>query len=904
MVVATAPYFYYWAKTNRGDVAGDSCHLLPYHLLDVAAVAQAFLACMPRQNRRLAVRLGLDEETFRRFFVYAMALHDIGKFARSFQGLATPSGVELVAPDSRYFYDRKHDALGLIYWRHIWPHLVKVGGLGLSQDAQLGNAQRHALELWFGAVFGHHGRPVDGESNCSLEGAFKREDDLAAWSFMEDAAHLLVPVWPLDRLGDKQWRQKMLAPASWELAGLAVLVDWLGSDQEIFGYRAERVPLPEYWDRYALPGAAAVLAKSGVASPAAIRPFPGFQASHGFAPTPLQAWAESAPVTGEPQLYLLEDQTGTGKTEAALTLVHRLLAQGAGEGLYFALPTMATSSAMYERVASWLTGVFRPEQAPSLVLAHGARQLHEAFNRSVLQQPSPDQPYDESDPGGVWQCSAWLADSRKKALLAEVGVGTIDQALLGLLPRKHQSLRLFGLQGKVLVLDEVHAYDAYTSDLLQRLLTAHARHGGSAVLLSATIPLALRRSLVDAWHTGAQGAEPTVVEGTAFPLATRIAPDGVSETPVAARDATRRDLRVAFLHEAREAVDAVVGVVRSGRCVCWVRNTVDDAIDAYRLLLDELGPQAELQLFHARFVMGDRQRIERQALETFGKSSDAGQRHGAVLVATQVVEQSLDLDFDVLVSDLAPIDLLIQRAGRLRRHARDSAGNRLPDGAVDERPGEPLYVLAPPWSDSPGAGWLGAELRRTSYVYKDVSRLWLTCRVLRRSGGIRIPEEAREVLEAVYAPDIEVPDGLQPASDEASGERTAHHAIASFNALALDHGYCESSANGQWDADEEVGTRLADEPTVPVVVLTETEQGVLQPLHARSPHPWAMSTVQLRVSWAKHLPAIPETHQVHVEALREANPWLSLAYVWIIEGRDAASLSYDSVFGVCRNGTQ
>lgn len=897
---ANKPYFGYWAKTNTTTPSEPSCHLLPYHSLDVAAVADVYLSLNKPLRIELAHRLHLEPDKFQKFFVYCLALHDIGKFARSFQGLVELPGIALVSPDPRYRYGLRHDALGLLYWQYAWGRLRDSGGCRIPAGEDLRRSHARSLDLWMGSVFGHHGKPVDGEANETIEFAFKPDDLESAWQFMNDAAELLEPIWPLDKLGDKHWRRDVLAWGSWQLAGLAVLTDWLGSDQAVFGYQLEAMPLPEYWHEWARPRGWEVLERSGLIQTKRVAGFPGFRETHGFDPTPLQSWAEGVSITDGPQLFFLEDITGSGKTEAALTLAHRLLSQGCGDGLYFALPTMATSNAMYHRVGAFHRQMFSANSSPSLVLAHGARQLNETFNRSILSEPRADRPYHPDDPGGLIQCTQWLADNRKRALLADVGVGTVDQALLALLPRKHQSLRLFGLARKVLVIDEVHAYDTYTSDLLQRLLEGHAQQGGSAILLSATIPHTLRQALVASWQRGLDGTPRRGVDDDAFPLATHVDRAAVTEVPIQAREANCRELPVRFVHDEETTLEVVVSAAREGCCVCWIRNTVDDAIDAFDRVQERMDGDGRALLFHARFAMGDRQRIEEEALSTFGRYSNAGQRQGCVLVSTQVVEQSLDLDFDVLVSDLAPIELLIQRAGRLHRHARDVHGNPLPGGASDQRAAPLLHVLAPEWTDRPSARWLTGLLRGTGYVYRDTSKLWLTCKVLRRLGAIRMPCDARLLLESVYGPDVEAPEELQQANNESHAERQTHRSAANFNALDLSRGYCTGSARGAWNDDEDVGTRLTDEPTVQVVLLREEDPGVPYPWIRDAAHPWAMSAVHLRQSLADRLPSVPDRLAAGLEELRERHPGLRFARFWLPDrsNQQGASLCYDAVYGV------
>lgn len=839
---------------------------------------------------------------FRQFVVFSLALHDIGKFARAFQSLARPIGADLVPPEPRMVYEAsyRHDALGAQLWsRHLWAEFKQAPAKGWSQDVQPLSRLRNGLALWLAPFFGHHGKPVEA-SRRPLENWFRPDDLAAASDFVEAVSGLLQPVWPCSLLADPDWVDRCLAPVTWELAGLAVASDWRGSDSDLFGYISDPMPLEQYWKRHALPQAEKAVQQSGLVGRPDVASFPGFRDTFGFAPRALQKWAETVELGEGPQLFLLEDLTGAGKTEAALTLAHRLMAAGLARGLYLGLPTMATSNAMYTRVGAIYRRFFAEDgQPPSIVLAHGSRHLHEAFVRSLWPPQQEEAAYTPAEEGGSAACNAWLGDSRKKALLADVGVGTIDQALLGILPRRHQSLRLLGLADKVLLVDEVHAYDTYTGTLLERLLEAHARQGGSAILLSATVPQSIRRRLLEAWRRGRGLTGPTDIACTDFPLATHEAGRGPKECPLGSTETGERSLPVEFLSEEERAVDRVVSAAAAGQCVCWIRNTVDDAIRAYDALQQRLVEFEQVLLFHARFVMGDRQHIEDEALSRFGPESRPESRRGQVLIATQVVEQSLDLDFDALISDLAPIELLVQRAGRLHRHARRADGSRQPDPAMDdERPAATLHVLAPPWDADPDPNWVKRTLPGTSHVYSDAGQLWLTQRVLRENGGIHLPEQARALLEAVYAEDAEVPEGLEAARGHSYAEERAHASTAGFSALDLSRGYTRDSAAGGWDDDQEAGTRLSEEPSVQVVLLRRGSEEGPRPWIEDARHPWPMSTVYLRQSLANEVPPIPPEWEKALEGLGQRHRQLRFARFWAIDEGAPSGLRYDSERGV------
>ncbi len=899
MKYAVQTYYRYWGKTSGEKKPQEAaCHLLPYHCLDVAAAGKYLLEHDLARANTLAEALGVSREELISLVTYSLAIHDLGKFARAFQGLALMPDLDLVRPDPRMSYDKRHDELGALLWSEfLSPRLQKAGGCGFPDSTSFKLPMRTSLELWLGCFFGHHGHPVRSPEK-RMENWFKLDDMEAAWQFAQDAAQLLSPSWPLDLLANKKWRDGILRLQTWQIAGLVILADWLGSNRAGLGFLDHPISLEDYWQDVAWPGAEQVVERSGLIERKQAASFPGFKSLFEFDPTPLQTWAESVVLGNGPQLFLLEDITGSGKTEAALTLAQRLMATGLADGFYFGLPTMATSNAMYSRIGQIYHSFFSKGTNPSLILAHAARELHQGFVRSILEEPNYGQAYDFNEPSAEAQCREWLADNRKKALLADVGVGTVDQALLGVLPLQHQSLRLLGLMRKVLIVDEVHAYDTYTGTLLMRLLEAHARQGGSAVLLSATLPHELRRQLVNAWRRGTDLEEGHTLDQAAFPLATQVTENHVREHPVQACDFSKRNLDVSFIFSQEEVLNVVQEAVQAGKCVCWIRNTVDDAIHSYNLLQEINYGAEEIILFHARFVMGDRQRIENTALDRFGKESHSAKRRGRVLIATQVVEQSLDVDFDVMISDLAPVDLLIQRAGRLHRHSRDEYGNPIGrQDRRDEREAPVLRIFAPEWKQVPESDWLKNALPGTSFVYRDAGRMWLTCKILRELKGINLPLQARDLLEGVYGGESQIPEGLEVVSWEYFSDQMAKSSMAEFNVLDLSRGYSVESSQGEWIRDQDIGTRLS-EPTVEVVLLRETGEGKLCPWIEDVSHPWAMSTVTLRQSQVKHLPPEPEHLETALQELRERHGFLKFVRFWMPEQISDSRAEYDTALGV------
>jgi CRISPR-associated endonuclease/helicase Cas3 len=285
----------------------------------------------------------------------------------------------------------------------------------------------------------------------------------------------------------------------------------------------------------ARPRAAEALRKAGL-TPAHASIGTGYAAltGEGHQPTPIQSWAETVEFPTVPFVVFVEDATGGGKTEAALILAHRLLAAERARGLYLALPTMATANAMHERLAACYRRLFADSETPSLALAHGSARLHKGFRASFEGVADPGRAFEreedtetERDSSGA-ACAAWLADDRRKTFLADVGVGTIDQVFLAVLPAKYQSLRLLGLSERVLIVDEAHAYDAYMGRELQRLLEFQAALGGSVIVLSATLPRAVPQDLANAFVRGL-GAPKRELKSDGYPVVAVVAAGGADE---------------------------------------------------------------------------------------------------------------------------------------------------------------------------------------------------------------------------------------------------------------------------------------------------------------------------------------------------------------------------------------
>jgi CRISPR-associated helicase Cas3 len=299
-------------------------------------------------------------------------------------------------------------------------------------------------------------------------------------------------------------------------------------------------------------------------------------------------------------------------------------------------------------------------------LAHGKAHLNDTFDGLVRKGRFGSVGEDQHEALVAHQ---WLS-GRKKGVLASFVVGTVDQLLFAALRSRHLMLRHLALAGKVVVIDEVHAYDVYMSQYLHRTLHWLGAYRVPVILLSATLPSARRVDLIAAYESGAGAAAPVLDDApSSYPM---VSGSGIAAEPV---PGSGRQITVRLDHLSDD-LDSLVAYLRAhlaeGGCAAVIRNTVIRVQETARRLAEEFGPE-HVSVDHARFLSCDRARIDRSLVDTFGQSSAA--RPGLhIVVGSQVLEQSLDVDFDLMVTDLAPTDLVLQRIGRLHRHDRSRPG--------------------------------------------------------------------------------------------------------------------------------------------------------------------------------------------------------------------------------------
>ncbi len=627
------------------------------------------------------------------------------------------------------------------------------------------------------------------------------------------------------------------SPALWWLAGLASVADWIGSDERFF-------PPGRGTD----PGDPSVLALDAL-SAIGFRPIQfvhnlSFHDLFHDSERPEIEWVPNemqektvATVTG-PGVYVVEAPMGMGKTEAALWAAYRLLLSRKATGIYFALPTQMTSNRIHLRMNEFLRRI-SPEDSTSRLI-HGNSWL---FQADCPIYPAATERH-EATPDDARAGRDWFA-STKRALLAPFGVGTVDQALLGVVAAKHFFVRHFALAGKVVVLDEVHSYDLYTGTLIDKLITTLEGLGCTVIVLSATLTGKRRRQIVSC-HDAASDDD-----GLPYPLITG-RKEGVSIEPVSAAPPKSREVGVDFVY-AGKAWKEAIALARKGGAVLWICNTVDAAKRQYQQLTNLTRQEFPIGLLHSRFPFWRREQLETEWMERFGK--DGRTRCGSILVSTQVVEQSVDLDADLLITELAPTDMLLQRLGRLWRHERerrpvDSARlcileevknldelRRMEPKAIVKALGGKAQVYAP------------FVLLRSLELWEQQSK---------KESGVSIPAQIRRLLELTYQEREEEPDSWQQLSLDWFATDSAKRMIASR--------HCNLWQVALED-EEGVQTRLNEVPTFALVLCREiTAQGAVfidQSKGLLGNEKYRLATAQ---AIHKNLVKVPEYCFDHIEA--------------------------------------
>ncbi len=755
---------YFWAKTTSDEKPGISVY---DHMMNVGWVAR----CVAELSSGLLERFQLRASGVGSL----AALHDLGKISPGFQRkcLLWLNENDLSEIDSRYRWNVMESDHGKVSQAAIQDFLLNKG---ISRDSA----------SYLAAVLGaHHGRikclPNPRGIRPPLIKQISENSSGIDWN--NERQKCAEQLW--NKLNGESSVSAITdeSPAIWWLAGLTSVADWIGSDERFFP------PERRTSDVDVASLATNALNSIGFRKTEFIDKL-SFQDLFHDAERPDIRWIpnemqeKALAIIGGPGVYVIEAPMGMGKTEASLWAAYRLLVSGKATGIYFALPTQATSNRMHLRMKEFVQRISRKSSATRLI--HGNSWLMDQEPLLSPDATNRDSAREDARAGRDWFASA------KRALIAPFGVGTIDQALLGVVAAKHFFVRHFALAGKVVILDEVHSYDLYTGTLIDRLITTLEALGCTVIVLSATL-------------SGKRLGQITEVPGSAadnahlpYPLITGRHEGNVLE-PAAATPPESKTIKVDFI-AVEKAAEEAIALARKGGAVLWICNTITSAQKQYQRFKEQTREEFPIGLLHARFPYWRREILEDEWMERFGK--DGTTRCGSILVSTQVVEQSVDLDADLMVTELAPTDMLLQRLGRLWRHER---GRRPSDAAR-------MYIIEEENNleefRSMESKAIIDALGGKAHVY-DPFILLRTLQLWANYPTVIVPAQIRELIEATYSVRDDDPKSWEKLFDD----RFVRDSNERFKA-AMNSNYWQV----QLPDEEGVQTRLNDVPTVSLVL--------------------------------------------------------------------------------------
>ncbi|MFB7383389.1 CRISPR-associated helicase Cas3' [Kitasatospora purpeofusca] len=780
-----------WGKS--AGRAGGTVNLLLSHMLDTAAVAEVVWdRYLPQVTRCRLDALAGGAGNGRRLFAWLCGIHDLGKATPVFQQLDTAG--EAAVRRVGLTWDKY--AVKGSSWRHD-----KAGARVLRVLLAEANWSEEQIGWVWPLVAGHHGLlPTLGQlsppkKNEQLQGRSQ------SWKLAQRA---LAEVFTREVGYDGELPLAAVEPAlvpsramQLQLSGLVVMADWIASDERHFTGVSDlsKVTMPQAWERAST--AWSELELSGGWGVLAVPGPEAFRDRFGHGPRLSQELVlDVVRRTGGPALVVVEAPMGEGKTRAAFAAAELMAARHGADGVFLGMPTQATADPMFTQVRSWLRKV-EGGLEDRVALLHGKRMFNKEW-RALLAGAGEwgqgaDDPYssvgedeygmsndsfDDCEAAGRRAPAEWFL-GRRRGLLSPFAVGTIDQLLYAATRTKHVMLRMAGLVGKVVVLDEVHAADVYMSQFLLEGLWWLGQAGVPVVLLSATLPPEQRHRLVAAYLAGTQSAEEPAAlelpEPQGYPSVTAAwaAQDGRPKVLVESGQSWRGDLqvRVELLDEApatarsdspgtadAAVADCLKDRLADGGCALVIRNTVARAQSTFEALQKEFG--SDVRLLHGRLHAGHRADRTQEVLTLLGPPREGHERPDRlIVVATQLAEQSFDVDADLLITDLAPIDLLLQRIGRLHRHDGVKRPHKLT---------RPVVVVTGLDLHADGAPHiLGASER----IYGRYLLLRTAAEIERATkgggAGWRIPGQVPDLVARVYGTGRVVPEAWAEAETKA-----------------------------------------------------------------------------------------------------------------------------------------
>lgn len=812
-----------WAKMRSVD----GHHLwLPLitHLVDAQNVINWLMNHWLAEGQRQLLCQSLSAEDLQKLVKFLGFMHDLGKATAAFQLKPAYNGDQELDHELR-------DQLtfnGFQGLDDVALALARKSPHALAGEAIL---ESFGVPVAIGAIIGgHHGRPADRRPRKQLRtytANYWQSDQNAALQAPWQQVQLELFHYGLSLSGYQHVAEipSVGQPQAVILEGLLIMTDWLASSE--FLDDDTQMPLfpligvADTWQDVDMTARfqQAILAwrREDEWAPQAVKTSSDpYQARWGFQQNSVQkVMTEAISQTLDPGMMIVEAPMGLGKTELALVATEELAYKTQRDGLFMGLPTQATTNAMFARVNTWLAQLAdRQGEKLQIKLLHGKAEFNELY-RHLPRATNVNQGHSNAETEQVESVmvNGWF--SGKKSILADFTVGTIDHLLLMGLKQKHLFLRHLGLSNKVVIIDEVHAYDAYMNQYLYQAIEWLGAYHVPIVVLSATLPKVKRNALLQAYAKGKYGTKqltgPSGWEATqAYPLLSLLDGKQVRQVTQFAEAGPRQDVKVQRLTlEDNDLMAHVLKRLSGGGVAGLIVNTVKRA----QALADLVPADEEVLILHSAFLAPDREKQEQRLQAVIGKQ---GKRPAKLIViGTQVLEQSLDIDFDVLYTDIAPMDLLLQRAGRLHRHQI-----KRPQALQTPQ----LYVMGSQTTGQYGAAneaiYEKYLLLRTDYFLNDT---------------LKLPADISPLVQAVYdeAAPVEIP-GIEKSLENFNRHRCQEQRKAQafqidepdLDADATILGWLERPQEEVANDDQKASAAVRDiQETLEVILIQQTAKG-------------------------------------------------------------------------------
>lgn len=670
------------------------------HARDAAGVMEKVIKLLPDSTFNA---LKLSKEEAKRLLVFLSCVHDVGKMTADFQNKILRN-----VPVLKAKVEKEVEV----------PHVELLAGVGHAWE---GEAILNLLGCppSVSAIIGmHHGVPFqnDGTRRIFSKSLCRNFGNMFSGGaddrWMQAWEEMLTEALQISRYNSVKDLPEVIREDAVVLSGIVIMADWIASNEEWFPLveDGEAVNEKAYPERIEKGWNKLKMAETWQPCTSEMNE-ELFERRFGFTPNEMQRKTlELVNVNKKPGLLIIEAGMGSGKTEAAFAAAEVMASKSGAGGIFFGLPTQATANGLFPRLKHWAESQTE-NYVFSILLAHGNAEAEENFQELLNED------YRTTEEGLT--VHPWTEGKHKK-LLADFVCGTVDQVLQMALAQKFLSLLHVGITGKVVVIDEVHAYDAYMNGYLEKTLRWLGFYHVPVILLSATLPSDKRKHFVEA-YTGKE----FICDKQEYPLITLVtAEDTLMQKSVETHE--KKEVKIEKITDT-DILPKLSEKAQKGACTGIVVNTVARAQKMYDFLKEKL-PDNRIILLHSRYISCDRSEKEGEILAKAGKHSAADERKGLIVIGTQVIEQSLDLDFDYMISDLCPADFLLQRIGRLHRHNR----------------------IRPQEASSPVISVIASENRGSTAVYGEY--------LLERTRNILpekliLPQDIPSFVNSVYCPE-------------------------------------------------------------------------------------------------------------------------------------------------------